>query len=93
MKAQLWKNAKMMKSGLRQLGFDIEDTPHPVTAWVLKTEEEMERIQQELFKRGIAIQRLHYSGSGALGALRVVVFSTHTPEQITRLLDELKTIA
>ena len=92
MKAQLWKNAKMMKSGLRQLGFKFEDGPHPVTAWVLKTEAEMDRVQQELFKRGIAIQRLNYPGGGTLGALRVVAFSTHTPEQINRLLDELKTI-
>ena len=27
MKAQLWKNGQMMKSGLRQLGFNLEDTP------------------------------------------------------------------
>lgn len=52
----------------------------------------MDRIQQQLFDRGIAIQRLNYAGGGAVGALRVVVFSTHTPEQINRLLDELKTI-
>jgi glycine C-acetyltransferase/8-amino-7-oxononanoate synthase len=93
MKAQLWKNAKMMKSGLRQLGFDIEDSPHPITAWALKSGEDMDRIRQELLNRGIAIQRTHYGlNSSALGVLRVVVFSTHTPEQINRLLDELKTI-
>ncbi len=92
MKAQLWKNAAMMKSGLRQLGFKIEDTPHPVTAWVLKSGEEMDRIHQELLNRGILIQRLNYAGGGPLGALRVVVFSTHTPEQINRLLDALKTV-
>jgi 8-amino-7-oxononanoate synthase len=92
MKAQLWKNTKMMKSGLHRLGFNFEDSPHPITAWVLKSGEEMDRIQQELFNRGIAIQALNYAGGGALGALRVVVFSTHTPEQINRLLDELKKI-
>ena len=92
MKAQLWKNATTMKSGLHQLGFNIEDTPHPITAWILKSGEDMDRIHQQLLDRGIAIQRLNYSGGGTVGALRVVVFSTHTPEQINRLLDELKTI-
>ncbi len=40
-------------------------------------------------QRGIAIQRIRYVGAGSEGALRVVVFSTHTPEQINRLLEEL----
>ena len=93
MKAQLWKNAQMMKSGLRQLGFDIEDSPHPITAWALKSGDDMDRIREELLNRGIAIQRTNYGlNSSALGVLRVVVFSTHTPEQINRLLDELKKI-
>ena len=53
----------------------------------------MDRIRGELLNRGIAIQRTNYGlDFSALGVLRVVVFSTHTPEQINRLLDELKKI-
>jgi hypothetical protein len=52
----------------------------------------MDRIRQELFNRGIAIQRTNYPGGGTFSVLRVVVFSTHAPEQINRLLDELKKI-
>ncbi len=40
-------------------------------------------------ERGIAIQYTHYPGAGADGVLRMVVFSTHTDEQISRLIEEL----
>jgi 8-amino-7-oxononanoate synthase len=91
MKAQLWENAQRMKRGLRGLGFAIEEGLHPVTAWTMKAED-MDRIYQELLKRGIAIQRARYAGGDTQGVLRVVVFSTHTPEQINHLLGELKRI-
>jgi len=42
-----------------------------------------------LLERGIAIQHSHYAGVGAEGVLRAVVFSTHSPEQIQRLIEEL----
>jgi hypothetical protein len=42
--------------------------------------------------RGIAIQRTRYVGAGPNGALRAVVFANHKPEQINRLLTELKSV-
>jgi hypothetical protein len=42
--------------------------------------------------RGICIQRAYYPGAGAQGVLRAVVFSSHTPEQIDRLLGELSSL-
>jgi glycine C-acetyltransferase/8-amino-7-oxononanoate synthase len=92
MRAQLWENARLLKSGLRQMGFPMDDTPMPVAAWKLKSPEAMDHVHQELMKRGICIQRSHYVGSGGGGVLRAVVFSSHTPEQINRLLGELKTL-
>lgn len=90
MRTQLWKNAALLKNGLRQMGFPIDDSPVPVAAWTLKTTQDMDRVQQALMERGICIQRARYVGTGPEGVLRVVVFSSHTPEQISRLLDELK---
>jgi hypothetical protein len=49
----------------------------------------MQQIYRELLGRGIAIQYTHYTGSGEEGVLRMVVFSTHTHEQIDHLIDEL----
>jgi 8-amino-7-oxononanoate synthase len=88
----LWRNARQLKKGLRNLGFDQDNSPVPIAAWELKRAEDMDRVQEELMKRGISIQRTRYVGAGKNGALRAVVFATHTPEQIDRLLGELKTL-
>lgn len=86
---QLWSNARRLKAGLRQMGFAVEDSPVPIAAWTLGSPEQMDRVQGELMRRGICIQRAHYPGGGAAGVLRAVVFSSHTAEQIDRLLAEL----
>lgn len=92
MRQQLLSNSRLLKQGLRQLGISVFDSPMPVAAWTLKSSSEMDRIHQQLMNRGICIQRAHYVGAGAQGVLRIVVFSTHTPSQINRLLSELKAI-
>ena len=89
MRTQLWKNAKKVKAGLGRLGIPVDDTVFPAAAWTLKSSDEMNRVHKAMMDRGIAIQRLHYAGGGAEGVLRVVVFSTHTEEQIHRLTEEL----
>jgi 7-keto-8-aminopelargonate synthetase-like enzyme len=92
LRQQLWRNARQLKSGLKKMGFDQDDSPVPVAAWTLKSGEDMDRVHQKLMERGIAIQRTRYVGAGPNGALRAVVFATHTPEQIARLLGELKAL-
>ncbi|MDQ7849074.1 MAG: pyridoxal phosphate-dependent aminotransferase family protein [Armatimonadota bacterium] len=89
---QLWENARMLKAGLRRLGLPVEDTPVPIAAWALGSARQMDAVQQALMARGICIQRAHYVGAGTAGVLRVVVFSTHTAEQIGRLLEELQRV-
>ncbi|MGA8149609.1 MAG: pyridoxal phosphate-dependent aminotransferase family protein [Terriglobales bacterium] len=90
LRQQLWKNARQLKSGLQAMGFDQDKSGIPIAAWTLKTSEDMDRVHTELMNRGIAIQRTHYVGTGANGALRAVVFANHRPDQISRMLDELK---
>jgi 7-keto-8-aminopelargonate synthetase-like enzyme len=92
LRQQLWRNAHQLKSGLKAMGFDQDDTPVPVAAWTLKTAEEMDRVQAEVMRRGIAIQRTDYVGAGPGGVLRAVVFANHKPEQIARMLNELKSL-
>jgi len=91
-RTRLRDNAKRLKDGLRGLGLKVADTPFPVAAWTLKTAADMDRVHKALMDRGICIQRTHYVGVEAEGVLRVVVFSTHTPQQIDRLLSELKAL-
>lgn len=91
-RVKLANNARQLKSGLRHLGFEVNGGPVPVAAWRLKSGQEMDRVHAELLKRDILIQRSRYVGAGPDGALRVVVFSTHTPEHIDQLISELKAV-
>jgi 7-keto-8-aminopelargonate synthetase-like enzyme len=86
---RLWNNAKILKDGLRRLGLDVDRTEVPIAAFTLENAERMRQVHYQLFERDIAIQYSHYPGAGADGVLRAVVFSTHTTDQIERLIDEL----
>jgi len=86
---RLWANARLLKKGISDLGFETEDNDVPIAAFALDSEDSMKRVQGELFNRGIAIQHAHYTGVGEAGVLRAVVFSTHMPDQIQHLIDEL----
>jgi hypothetical protein len=52
----------------------------------------MQKLHKELMDKGIVIQYINYMGSGDNGVLRIVVFSTHTKEQIQNLVYELNRI-
>lgn len=91
-RTRLWANAKRLKDGVRAMGFPVNDTPVPVVSFPLKTREDMVRVHAELTQRGIVIQHSHYVGAGPAGVLRMVAFSTHTDEQIDRLLGTLKAL-
>lgn len=91
MRTRLWDNVRILKSGLRQMGLEVDDTPVPIICLTLGTADNMQRIQRELAARGILIAYMPtYSGIGPEGALRVAVFSTHTDEMIGRLVEELR---
>ena len=89
MRIRLWENARRLKLGLKKLGIEIDDTNVPVVAWTMKSIGEMENVQSDLMKKNISIQLINYIGAGETGALRIVVFSSHTNEQIDGLLYEL----
>jgi 7-keto-8-aminopelargonate synthetase-like enzyme len=87
---RLRRNVARVKTGLKKLGYDMNDTPVPIVTWVLKSADDMKKVQRELLDRGIAVALLKYVGAPAGGVLRASIFSEHTPEQIDRLLAELK---
>ncbi len=88
----LRRNAARLKSGLRALGLPVDDSPVPIAAWTLSPAAEMARVQEALLARGIALARLSYAGAPEGGILRATVFSTHTGDQIDRLLGALKRV-
>lgn len=92
LKEKLWQNAHRLKNGLKNIGVDVTSSHVPIVAWKLDSKLEMEKIHKELMKKEILIQFINYVGAGNNGALRVVVFSTHSNEQIDNLIYELKRI-
>jgi 7-keto-8-aminopelargonate synthetase-like enzyme len=91
MRRQLRDNVRMVRSGLREMGLEVDDTPVPIIGLTLGTAENMQRIQRALADRGIMVAYMPaYSGLGPEGALRLAVFATHTGAMIARLLDELR---
>lgn len=89
---RIWANARRLKDGLRDLGIEVEPTDVPIAAFPLGSAERMQAVHRELMELGICIQYTHYPGAGADGVLRMVVFSTHTDEQIDRLIGELGSV-
>ena len=90
LRARLWENVAAVKQGLRRLGLACDDTPVPIVCLTIGTAENMQRIQQELMRRGIIVAYAGcYSGVGPAGALRLAVFATHTAAMIARLLETL----
>ena len=90
---QLRQNVAQLRSGLRELGLDVEDSPAAVVALQLETAEQMQHIQETLAERGIWIAYVpSYSGVGPQGLLRLAVFATHTTEMIDHLLGELASL-
>ncbi|MFA3781818.1 aminotransferase class I/II-fold pyridoxal phosphate-dependent enzyme [Melioribacteraceae bacterium 4301-Me] len=89
MKIKLWENARKLKNGLKNLGVEVDDSVVPIAAFNLDSYESMRRVHQRLMEKRIMIQLINYIGAGKSGSLRIVVFSTHTEEQIEHLLYEL----
>jgi 8-amino-7-oxononanoate synthase len=88
-RTRLWANGRLLKKGIMSLGLEVEDSDVPIAAFKLGNSESMKYVHRELLNRGIAIQHTNYAGVDKGGVLRIVVFSTHTSDQIQHLIDEL----
>lgn len=90
LREQLHANVRRAKDGLRRLGLAVDETPVPIIPLTIGAGRDMDRIQQMLMARGIAIAYVKaYAGISAEGLLRIAIFATHTPDMIDRLLAEL----
>ena len=92
MRQQLWSNARRLKAGLNSIGIKVDENYFPMAAFTTGNMESMKRIRKELLNRNIFIQLSTYVGAGSAGTLRMVVFSTHSNEQIDYLINSLKEI-
>jgi len=90
LRTALWQNAGYLKTGLQRLGIAVQDNYLPIAAFSRGSAEEMKNIRDTLLTKGIFIQMSKYVGADIDGVLRIVVFSSHTKDDIDRLLGELE---
>ena len=95
LRRKLWDNVTYAKNGLRNLGFDLNDSPVPIICLhdQGKRPIDFKTLQRELFERNIAVTHVPegaYSSVPRGGALRISVFSTHSRDQIDHLSEEIK---
>ena len=90
MRRDLWCNVKTVRCGLRELGFELEDSPIPIVNVRGGPSVDLEHVRQELDSRDVVVFRVPpngYSDAPDVESLRIAVFSTHQAEQIQRLIE------
>lgn len=93
MRQQLWDNVRRAKAGLRALGFDLADTPVPIVSLWGGPSVDLLHVQEMLEGQDILVHHSPprgYSDSPDVETLRIAIFSTHTPEQIDRLVAAIR---
>lgn len=89
--ASLQRNVDQLRAGLREIGWEVEESPSPVICLQGSGKMNLLRVRDRLFEQGIAVEYVtSYPSAPAGGGLRLAVFATHSMEQIERLLDVLK---
>jgi len=92
MRMQLWDNVASMRNGLRQLGVDVLDSPIPIIPVTGLPGVNLKQVQHDLEEKGIVVAHVpprSYSDAPDKESLRIAIFSTHTREQIAKLLASL----
>ncbi len=87
---KLRENARQLKTGLKELGIEVDDSVSPVATFTVGKAADMIKLQEDLWEAGIFVGYTTYVGAGPEGAIRCAVFSDHEPEDIDRFLRELK---
>jgi glycine C-acetyltransferase/8-amino-7-oxononanoate synthase len=97
MRKKLWKNARYAKMKLKELGFDVDDSPVPIICLTTLNRQtsriDCESFQKRLFDKDIAVTYVPggaYSSVPETGAIRISIFSTHHKYQIDKLVREIK---
>jgi len=93
MREALWANVTAVRKGFRGLGFDTPDTPIPIVNIVGRSGANLKHVEDELLKNDVAVLYVppgSYSDAPDVESLRIAVFSTHTAEQIGRLVETFR---
>ena len=88
LRERLLANVSRAKQGLRGLGFEIQDNPVPIIC-LHGRGLDLKGMEQRLFEDDIAVLYVPGGGYSSVpegGAIRIAIFSSHSEEQIERLV-------
>ena len=85
---QLWANARHLKQGLKELGFDTGRSETPITPVMCGEAETAMQLSDELLQRGVFAQGIGFpTVARGLARVRTIVAATHTTDQLDRALN------
>jgi glycine C-acetyltransferase/8-amino-7-oxononanoate synthase len=89
---KLRRNVRQAREGCNALGWNLPiDSPSPILCLPGREGVNLFTLRDRLFEAGIAVEFVNsYPSAPAGGAIRLAIFATHSPEQIDRLLAEIR---
>ncbi len=90
---RLWDNARYLKAGLKDLGYDIGHSETPITPVMIGDEARTMAFSKALMARGVFGSAIVFPTvpKGA-GRIRLMVSAAHTREQLDRALEAFKAL-
>ena len=89
LRRRLLANAAYVKSGLRDAGLSLAETPGPLVSCACRHRDEAARVRRALLKAGIYPPFIKYPGGPRNGYFRFAISSEHTRGQLDPLLSVL----
>jgi glycine C-acetyltransferase len=90
---QLWANARFLKTGLTNLGFNTGLSESPITPVIVGPGDVAMRLSDRLLEEGVFAQGIAYPTVARDRArVRTIVTATHTSEELEFALDAFRRV-
>ncbi len=84
----MWRNARYLSNGYRQLGFDIGPSETPIIPVMVGDEEKVLVMWRRLFDEGVFASPVLYPAvPPGMALIRTSCMSTHTTNHLDQVLD------
>ncbi len=85
---RLWDNARFLKKGLSDLGFNTGRSETPITPVIVGETEDAVKFSKSLFEKGVFAQHIGFpTVPRGLARVRTIVTATHTRDDLQEALD------
>jgi 7-keto-8-aminopelargonate synthetase-like enzyme len=86
---KLRANTSYLRSELRQLGLEIEETPASIVSFGYGNFETMRAIQRALFEKRMYVLHSNYIAAGPDGVIRLSVYADHSTENLKKVVNAI----